>query len=321
MRTRRTRQRQARRGPARHATAATSRRFRGTGWRIAAAPLLVLALVVTVLHPLARTGTDVGEVEARLSESAHGSIPLLDGGVHGTREGHAELDAPPSPNGGFPVDLPTGHLPDGGAYTTDGSGQWRIVPGGTEPIGAPGARVFRYTVEIEEGVDATSYGGDEAFARMVDATLANPKSWTGDPRFGFQRISDPAHGEPDFRVSLTAAMTVREMCGYTIQLEVSCYNPIPGRVIVNDARWVRGAVPFQGDIGSYRQYVINHEVGHAIGCAAHVPCDAEGGLAHVMMQQTLSVANDDIAQLDPHGDVPADGLACRYNPWPFPQAP
>nr|WP_149361243.1 DUF3152 domain-containing protein [Lolliginicoccus suaedae] len=321
MRTRRTRQRQDRRGPARIVAAAASRLLQAPGWRIAAIPVLVLAIVVAVLHPLGRTGTDVGEAEARLSEAAHGSVPLLDGGVHGTRQQREDPGPIPSPNEGFPVDLPTGHLPAGGGYATDGSGQWRIVPGGTAPVGAPGARVFRYTVEVENGVDTTSYGGDEAVARMVDATLANPKSWTGDPRFGFQRISDPGQGEPDFRVSLTAAMTVREMCGYTIELEVSCYNPIPGRVIVNDARWVRGAVPFQGDIGSYRQYVINHEIGHAIGFAAHVPCEAEGALAHVMMQQTLSTANNDIAQLDPYGSIPADGLSCRYNPWPFPQVP
>ncbi len=80
-------------------------------------------------------------------------------------------------------------------------------------------------------------------------------------------------------MSLTSPMTVREGCGYEIQLEASCYNPDYGsdgqpRVLINEARWVRGAVPFQGDIGSYRQYVINHEVGHAIGYRHHEPCAA-----------------------------------------------
>ena len=88
--------------------------------------------------------------------------------------------------------------------------------------------------------------------------------------------------KPDFRVSLTSPMTVREGCGYEIPLESSCYNPAYGpdaepRVFINEARWVRGAVPFQGDIGSYRQYLINHEVGHAIGYSSHEPCDENGG--------------------------------------------
>ena len=71
-------------------------------------------------------------------------------------------------------------------------------------------------------------------------------------------------------------MTVREGCGYDIPLEASCYNPAYAdnqpRVFINEARWVRGAVPFQGDVGSYRQYLINHEVGHAIGYQRHEPC-------------------------------------------------
>ena len=90
-------------------------------------------------------------------------------------------------------------------------------------------------------------------------------------------------------------MTVREGCGYEFRLETSCYNPAYGadsqpRVFINEARWVRGAVPFQGDVGSYRQYLINHEVGHAIGYQRHEPCDENGGLAPVMMQQTFSTS-------------------------------
>lgn len=88
-------------------------------------------------------------------------------------------------------------------------------------------------------------------------------------------------------------------------------------MFINEARWVRGAVPFEGDVGSYRQYVINHEVGHAIGYLRHEPCDQQGGLAPVMMQQTFSTSNDDAAKFDPDF-VKADGKTCRFNPWPYP---
>ena len=91
------------------------------------------------------------------------------------------------------------------------------------------------------------------------------------------------------------------------------------RVFINEARWVRGAVPFQGDIGSYRQYLINHEVGHAIGYQRHAPCDEPGGLAPVMMQQTFSTSDNDAAKFDPEW-VKADGKTCRFNPWPYPIA-
>ena len=121
-------------------------------------------------------------------------------------------------------------------------------------------------------------------------------------------------------MSLTSPMTVREGCGYEIPLESSCYNPVYGadaepRVFINVARWVRGAVPFQGDIGSYRQYLINHEVGHAIGYTTHEPCDENGGLAPIMMQQTFSTSDNDAAQLRPgvrqgrRQDLPVQSLA------------
>ena len=109
-------------------------------------------------------------------------------------------------------------------------------------------------------------------------------------------------------------MSVREGCGYEFRLETSCYSPSFGadrqaRVFINEARWIRGAVPFEGDVGSYRQYVINHEVGHAIGYVRHEPCDQQGGLAPVMMQQTFSTANDGGAKFDP--DQVNDGKTCH----------
>ena len=64
---------------------------------------------------------------------------------------------------------------------------------------------------------------------MVTQTLSNPKSWTHNPQFAFVRIDDSTPDvKPDFRVSLTSPMTVREGCGYEIPLESSCYNPVYG---------------------------------------------------------------------------------------------
>ena len=192
----------------------------------------------------------------------------------------AIVGAPPKGLTQFDASLPTGVLPDGGPYTEAGAKTWHIVPGADPKVGEGTTKTFTYTVEIEDGIDTTSFGGDDNFARMVSQTLANPKSWTHNPQFAFTRIDS---GEPDFRVSLTTPMTLREGCGYEIPIETSCYNPAfapdsQPRVFINEARWVRGAVPFQGDVGAYRQYLVNHEVGHAIGYQRHEPC-AENGAA------------------------------------------
>ena len=84
---------------------------------------------------------------------------------------------------------------------------------------------------------------------------------------------------------------------------------------------MRGAGAFEGQLGLYRQYAINHEVGHVFR-NQHVPCTANGALAPVMMQQSFGVSNDYLAQLTddtPQGiQIPRDGKVCRPNAWPFP---
>lgn len=280
------------------------------GWRAYAIPILAVVTVLVVHQTM--TG-----IETPQSAEADGPVqgpPTITAGST------VIIGAPPKGMTQFDANLPTGILPDGGPLTEAGAKSWHVVPGSSPKVGEGTAKTFNYTVEVEDGIDTTAIGGDEAFARMVSETLSNPKSWTHNPQFAFTRIDS---GHPDFRVSLTSAMTVREGCGYDIPLESSCYNPAylgdQARVFINEARWVRGAVPFQGDVGSYRQYLVNHEVGHAIGYRKHEPCGTNGALAPVMMQQTFSTNDDDDARFDPQW-VPPDGKTCRFNPWPYPIA-
>ncbi|MFD8249574.1 DUF3152 domain-containing protein [Nocardia sp. NPDC059691] len=274
------------------------------GWRAYALPVLVVITVLVVVDAI-RATDDI---------NAAGSDPGL-GRLSPATATAGIIGAPPG-DGQFPTDLPTGALPEGGAFAESGAGVWHVVPGTTAQIGTGTATAFRYTVEIENGVDTSGLGGDEAVAKMIDSTLANPKSWTHDPKFAFRRVDQ---GEVDFRVSLTSRGSSRKECGFDIPIDTSCYNADDRRVVLSEVRWVRGALAFEGDIGSYRQYQINHEVGHAIGYHQHQACDTDGGLAPVMMQQTFGTRNDDIAALDPHGVVPMDGKRCRFNPWPYPR--
>jgi Protein of unknown function (DUF3152) len=283
------------------------------GWRAYALPVLVVLTALVIYQTV--TGTSAPKPAA--SQPIQGPPDI---GAVGT----SIIDAPPRGLAAFDANLPAGTLPDGGAFTEAGDKTWHLVPGATPQVGQGTAKVFRYTVEVENGIDAAMYGGDNAFAEMVDQTLANPKGWTHNPQFAFVRIDGNAGAKPDLRISLVSPVTVRDGCGYEFRLETSCYNPVYGpdrqaRVFINEARWVRGAVPFEGDVGSYRQYVINHEVGHAIGYVRHEPCEQQGGLAPVMMQQTFSTSNDDAAKFDPDY-VKADGKVCRFNPWPYPIA-
>ncbi|WP_373283737.1 DUF3152 domain-containing protein [Nocardia tenerifensis] len=274
------------------------------GWRAYALPVLFAVTVLVIVDAV--RGSDPVTTVAGVPGLGHLSPRAASDGIIGG----------PTGDGHFPADLPTGALPEGGKFAETGTGTWHVVPGSTPQVGAGTASVFRYTVEIEDGIDTSGFGGDESVAKLIESTLANPKSWTNDQKFGFRRVDQ---GDTEFRISLTSRESSRKACGFEIPIDSSCYNSELGRVVLSEVRWVRGAIAFEGDIGSYRQYQINHEVGHAIGYHQHQPCETDGGLAPVMMQQTFGTKNNDIAALEPDGVVPADGKRCRFNPWPYPR--
>lgn len=274
------------------------------GWRAYAIPVLA---VVTALVVWSIVNTPTGETVGTTSRAPQGTM----GSGSETR-----VTVPDMPEG----EVALTELPPGGAFTEQGDGTFR-------PVGAPGMtagegkeKVVRFSTEVENGVNTSSFGGDDSFAALVDATLSDPRSWTNDPKFRFEHVS--ASDNPDLRIQLTSVGTTREVCGNDLGLETSCriYTEKDGdRVIINESRWVRGAAPYNGDLGMYRQYVINHEVGHSLGYAEHEPCDGDGNLAPIMMQQTLSLNNKELFQLAPREVYPDNEDTCRANPWPYPR--
>lgn len=199
--------------------------------------------------------------------------------------------------------LAADRLPPGRAYTTQGKGTYTVLPG-TSPVFGSGP-LRRYVIEAEDGITGVDL---RAFAGAVVSTLDNPRSWTGGPKnVSLQRVSTDA--QADFRVSLTTSMTVRPVCGYDIKVETSCWDDQhgPSRVYLNVARWVRGDTSFGQDVATYHLYMINHEVGHAIGHVHTFAC-LPNGLAPVMMQQTLTLKEN-------QGTGPK---ICMPNAWPYP---
>ncbi|GAA4612916.1 DUF3152 domain-containing protein [Saccharopolyspora hordei] len=279
------------------------------GWRVYAVPLLVVISALAVFQTV-RPGDGDASTETESQAAIGADAP------------DEPVVTEAAPGQKFSSDMFSADLPPGGPIPETGARTFRVLPGTSERVGD--GRLYRYTVEIEVGVEL---GDPEAeFGSVVQATLSDPRSWT-NPQGGtssgpisLQRV-DADGPSPDFRVILVSQQTAREACDYSngVPYDSSCRK---GEIVyLSAARWVRGAVAYQGDLGSYRRYAVNHEVGHVFG-NKHVGCPTQGGLAPVMMQQTFSVSNNELHELNKIADqgtkIPADGFVCKPNPWPFP---
>jgi hypothetical protein len=172
-----------------------------------------------------------------------------------------------------------------------GPGTFTVVPGKVAaPDNGPTAKRLTVRVEVENGTDVDL----QAFAQQVMATLSDPRSWGHGGTMTFAR-TDAA--KADIRVMLASPDTSERMCK-PLQTHGTESCSIGNKAIITSYRWAKGTSEF-ASLAVYREYVVNHEVGHVLG-HHHEQCPGKGKLAPVMQQQTIKVA------------------PCRPNGWPFP---
>jgi hypothetical protein len=167
-----------------------------------------------------------------------------------------------------------------------GSGEFAVASG-ESPTAGTGVLVT-YTVEVEREVPV----GRNSAAGVVDRVLADPRGWTASGAHALARTNSSG----DLRVLLATPETTDRLCApLDTAGRYSCRN---GELVVLNAwRWLNGASAYGDNIRDYRRYLVNHEVGHALG-NGHVGCPGPGELAPVMMQQTKGTD------------------ACVASPWP-----
>jgi hypothetical protein len=158
---------------------------------------------------------------------------------------------------------------------------------------APGAAIersqeVRFRIDRQVGDDATA-----EFEAVVRATLTDPRGWQ---QAGFTFAFGD---EAPFTIVLAEGEVVDGLCRpYDVGGRFSCQmGPV---VALNAQRWRATTPTWTGDLATYRQMLVNHEVGHLLG--QHHPvqqCPGSGRPAPVMAQQSTEL----------HG--------CRPNPWPL----
>jgi Protein of unknown function (DUF3152) len=176
------------------------------------------------------------------------------------------------------------------AVPASASGELVVVPGVQAAPGPGAVRTVR--IEVERGL-AVDPG---LFALTVMTTLNDPRGWGGDGSVTFARTD----GDADVSVVLASPRLVDRLCAPLATAgKVSCGTN--GRAVLNVRRWIEGATGWNGDKVAYRQYLVNHEVGHLLG-HQHEYCAGAGQLAPLMQQQSGSTG------------------ACTPNAWPLPSA-
>lgn len=176
-----------------------------------------------------------------------------------------------------------------GKVPARGQGRFAYAPGTSKVFGTTGTlRRYRVAVEHGSGEDVVAVGA------AVEATLGDPRSWVGQGQVRLQRV--PGNEPASFTVYLATRETAGRMCangGVNITVNGRPYTSCrsTGRAIINLDRWrlsaptyVEAGVP----LAVYRDYVVNHEVGHELG-HRHEGCPKRGGPAPVMVQQTLTL--------------------------------
>lgn len=136
-----------------------------------------------------------------------------------------------------------------------------------------------FSVAVEEGVAEDV----DDVAEFIEETLGDSRGWTKGGRHAFKRV--PNNGA--IKITLATPGRVDAVCaqaGLATGGKVSC-NSTGRRVMLNLDRWRYSVKHWKGPVKTYRQMLVNHEVGHAIG-QGHRFCSGKGKKAPVMQQQT-----------------------------------
>ena len=197
----------------------------------------------------------------------------------------AQKSAPPSPSPS--PRAATGPTPEPGSgllgtkYHRRAGALRPARRGHAGPVPAPAeGKVWRVQIAVEKGLPVDP----EVFAEAVLATLNDPRGWNAADGSTFAWTDSDSY---DARVVLASPGTTDELCLPLDTIgELSC--GIEETAVLNFKRWATGSQAWK-DIGDYRQYLVNHEVGHVIGYH-HDLCAGEGEHATIMVQQTTTTS-------------------------------
>ncbi|MDO4219735.1 MAG: DUF3152 domain-containing protein [Candidatus Saccharibacteria bacterium] len=157
---------------------------------------------------------------------------------------------------------------------------------------------YKYNITYD-----VSYRGDvkadkAEFAKLVDEILNDERGWK---RAGVKFTRVESGGR--LHMVLASGAEVRAAAPYDNGCSALLSCTVKPYVLINDDRWLY-ATDSYNELGvsllSYRQMVVNHEVGHFLGHGHISQCETAAGPAPIMLQQSTGLRG------------------CTPNSWPLP---
>jgi hypothetical protein len=150
-------------------------------------------------------------------------------------------------------------------------------------------KTVRYRTIVDDDVQYS----DEDFRRDIAIYLNDPDGWASIYTFVY------ASSGPAKCIHLSTPNTLRKVgCE---KGSLSCALLAGDTIWLNVNRWVYGADASKLPLIEYRQYMVTHEMGHALGYD-HVSCSGPGARAPIMLQQTLGIGecipNTKVTEID-----------------------
>lgn len=251
---------------------------------------MLLTAVASLVVPVALSGCvpvgDAGTPAAAAGPAGTGSPGTAgpatgSGGGPGAGPMMARQAAPAQPS--------TEDRPSRITYPANGDNRWRLAGRRSGVAGGSGT-LLRLRVAVEDGIAGLDA---DRFAGRVFRILADPRGWTAT---GQWRLRLVAAGDPyDVTIYLATPGTRDLLCADGVDRYTSCRRG--DMVVLNVARWAYGVPGYPAGLETYRDYMVDHEVGHRLG-HGHELCPGPGRPAPLMQQQTLGL----------HG--------CLPNAWP-----
>ena len=251
---------------------------------------VVIAMILTAMITSAMLGCS-GRPTPRLA--AISGLPLAE------TSNPALAPAPPTTTGTGTAPSTGGSRQTGPDANVSPPGIWQYAQDSGPMFGHAGA-VYTFRVAVESGLPVSV----PDFTAAVDSALGDYRSWTGGGALRMLRVGGGSGSS--FTVLLAQPWTAYALC-QNIGIDIRV-NGVPftncqagALIVINSTRYVGGVGGYGASLTVYRQYAINHEVGHRLG-HGHVSCPGPGQLAPVMQQQTISLQG------------------CIANAWPYPNA-